>query len=145
MEEKGRALREALRGVLLAHGVWDTRCRPCGAALPTPRAWALMELLRSPELSVAELTARMGIDRANVSRLCAKMEEEGELRRLEHPGDGRARRLQLTPKGERAARAVEASSAVHFGAVTAALGGHEEDVIDALRRLEAALRGESER
>ena len=107
--------------------------------MSAPHAHALIELLEAP-LTVSNLAQRLSIDRTNVSRLCARMEAQGELERATHPKDGRALSLQLTAKGEHIARMVEASSASHFERVIANLGDDVEQVVQALHLLSDAMR-----
>lgn len=133
-------LREATRQLFLIHGALDQVKRPCGTPLSMPHAYALLELRQAGAMSVSELSKRLSIDRTNVSRLCLRMQERGELVRGAHPRDGRAVLVHLTPKGEQAASAVDAASANHFQRVLASLGGDADAVIDALDRLTDALR-----
>lgn len=128
-----------MRHLILAHGALDDVRRPCGAPLPLPHAWALLELLHTGPMTITQLTERLDVDRANVSRLCARMEALGELARVAHPDDGRARLLELTKRGQRAARAVDESSAAHFARVAARLGARSSHVVDALNALAEAL------
>ena len=77
-DEAARALRDALRRLMVEHGALDDSCRPCGAALSLPHAHALLELLVAPgPVTVSQLAQRLRIDRTNVSRLCARMEALG--------------------------------------------------------------------
>ncbi len=126
-----RALRDALRALVLAHGALDDARRPCGTPLPMPHAWALLELNHAGAMTVTELASRLNIDRTNVSRLCARMESSGELTRETHPGDARARVLTLTEAGARLATSVDEASCAHFGDVMERLG----DAPGALRAL----------
>lgn len=112
-----RQLRDATRALVLAFGALDDMRRPCGATLPMPDAWALLTLREADALTVTALSAHLGIDRTNVSRLCARMEARGELVREDHPSDGRARQVRLTDKGRALADHLDASSAAHFAAV----------------------------
>jgi len=129
-----------MRRLLLTHGALDQNKRPCGTPLTMPHAYALLELRSAGAMSVSELSQRLSIDRTNVSRLCLRMQELGELVRERHPRDGRAILVQLTPEGEQAARAVDAASASHFERVLASLEGDADPVIDVLGRLTRALR-----
>lgn len=134
-----RDLRDATRHLLLAHGALDDARRPCGTPLSMPHAHALIELLGAGPLTVTALAERLSIDRTNVSRLCARLEELGELTRERHPEDGRAWLVRLTRRGERAARALDESSAAHFERVMAYLGGQANQVVAALVVLADAL------
>ena len=133
-------LREATRELLLAYGVLDVASRPCGATLSTPHAYALIELLHQGPMSVAALASRLNIDRTNVSRLCMRMEREGELVREADAQDRRVRRLRLTERGERAARKVDEQSAAHFARVMGSLEQDSAEIIGALRTLATAMR-----
>lgn len=135
-----RRLRDAMRELLSAHGALEPARRPCGTPLGLPHAHALLELRARGPMTVSALAARSSIDRTNVSRLCARMEALGELRRAEDPKDRRARRLALTAAGRRAADRVDSASAAHFAAVIDRLGGDEDAIVDALERLASAMR-----
>jgi DNA-binding MarR family transcriptional regulator len=135
-----RRLRDALRRVLVAHGALEATERPCGAQVSIPHAHALLELARNPgAMTVSELATRLAIDRTNVSRLCARMEEAGELARSTDPGDARARALRLTARGKKRAAEVDRASVQHFGRLSARLGSSTDFVIDALELLEHTI------
>lgn len=139
-DTKARRLRDAVRYLVVAHGALEEARRPCGTPLSIPHAYALLELLdRGEPMTVSELAAKLAIDRTNVSRLCARMEEAGDLERATHPDDGRARALRLTAKGRKAAQAVDDQSADHFGRLAKRLGGDVGDVVSALSRLSDAM------
>ncbi len=138
--DQARALREALRYLVVAHGAQEPQRRPCGAALSLPHAYALLELLQNNgTLTVTELAARLNIDRTNVSRLCARMEGEGQLTRTPDPRDRRARRLELTLKGHRLAQQIDISSAQHFQTLLQHLDADSHSVVQALNQLRAAM------
>lgn len=135
-----RRLRDAVRHLVLAHGVLDEAKRPCGTELSMTYAYALLELLHHDQpMTVSELAAKLVIDRTNVSRLCARMEEAGDLAREAHPGDGRARALRLTARGRKAAKSVDASSAHHFARIARRLGGSTAPIVEALESLSRAM------
>jgi putative acetyltransferase len=137
---KARDLREALRSLILAHGTLEGAKRPCGAPLSLPHAYALLELLQSKEpMTVSELAARLAIDRTNVSRLCARMENAGELTREAHPVDGRAVVLTLSAQGRKLAVNVDKSSTSHFRRLAESLGDQTEGVIESLEILAKAM------
>lgn len=142
--DHARALRDALRRLLVAHGSLDETQRPCGAPLSTSHAWALLELRDSGPMTVTSLAERLNIDRTNVSRLCARMESEGEVERIAHPHDGRARILKLTSKGSRVAKAVDRSSTDHFALVLDRLDADVVHMIENLDTLTRAIRPPSD-
>ncbi len=136
-----RRLRDAVRHLVVAHGALEEARRPCGAELSVPHAYALLELLHhEAPLTVSELATKLAIDRTNVSRLCARMAEAGELTRAPHPVDGRALALRLTERGQRLARNVDESSARHFAHLTKRLGPSAGEILSALERLSEAMR-----
>lgn len=139
LDDHARTLRDALRRLLVAHGALDEARRPCGAPLTTSHAWALLELRDAGPSTVSALAERLNIDRTNVSRLCARMESDGEVARVAHPQDGRARLVKLTDKGERLAATVDRSSTDHFAVILGRLGGDEGGVIEVLDALTRAM------
>lgn len=139
-DTKARRLRDAVRHLVVAHGALNEARRPCGTPLSVPHAYALLELMRPGEpMTVSELATKLAIDRTNVSRLCARMEEAGDLDRESHPDDGRARALRLTAKGKKVAQSVDDQSALHFGRLAKRLGDDVSDVVSALNRLSDAM------
>jgi putative acetyltransferase len=134
-----KALRETTRRLIIAFGALDDARRPCGTPLPTPHAWALLELRARGPLTVTDLASHLRIDRTNVSRLCARMEKLGELERRAHPHDRRARLVQLTPTGEELARRVDRASTAHFQRVLDQLDANPTAVIESLLALAAAM------
>ncbi len=144
-DTKARRLRDAVRYLMVAHGALEETRRPCGTPLSIPHAYALLELLHHGEaMTVSELAATLAIDRTNVSRLCARMEEAGDLERAPHPDDGRARALRLTAKGRKVAQSVDEQSAYHFGRLAKRLGDDVGDVVSALKRLSDAMASSEE-
>ena len=134
-----RRLRDAVRHLVVAHGALEEARRPCGTELSIPYAYALLELLQHEPMTVSELAAKLAIDRTNVSRLCARMEEAGDVLRSPHPEDGRARALRLTSRGKKVARAIDERSASHFDRLAKQLGGSVGEVVTALDRLTEAM------
>ncbi|MBK8012027.1 MAG: MarR family transcriptional regulator [Deltaproteobacteria bacterium] len=134
-----RRLRDAVRHLVVAHGALEETRRPCGTELSIPHAYALLEFLRHEQMTVSELATMLAIDRTNVSRLCARMVEAGELARAPHPEDGRARSLRLTARGKKLARAVDEQSAGHFDRLAKQLGGSVGEVVAALDQLARAM------
>ncbi len=138
--DEARRLRDAVRHLVVAHGSLEEARRPCGAEMSLTHAYALLELFGADgPMTVSELASRLSIDRTNVSRLCARMEEAGELSRREHPDDARARLLRLTARGRRVAQSVDESSARHFARLEQQLGGNAGRVIETLELLRAAM------
>lgn len=135
-----RALRDAVRQLIVAQGAYNPAQRPCGEHITAPHAWALMTLHAHGAMTITALAHHLNIDRTNVSRLCGRMEAGGELERAPHPEDRRARLVRLTARGERAARAIDATSAAHFARVLERLESDgASDLVHALNTLAQAI------
>jgi MarR family transcriptional regulator for hemolysin len=61
-----------------------------------------------------ELGAGLGIDKSNVARLCAQMEEKRHIKQKPDAEDRRARLVCLTTKGERVGQEVKQASERRF-------------------------------
>lgn len=144
-DNRARRLRDALRRTIVAHGALEDARRPCGAPLALPEAYALLELLQSDTpMTVSQLAEKLSIDRTNVSRLCARMEESGELVKEPSAEDARVRVVRLTARGTKLARSVDDSSAAHFDGLAKSLGASAGRVIEALELLEEAMTSEDD-
>jgi DNA-binding MarR family transcriptional regulator len=103
----------------------------------------MMVLLETDEgLRMSELGAELNIDASNVSRLCARMEEEGHVVRRPSPEDGRVKRVHLTDEGARLARRIDEASLERFERLAETLeqeGEERERVLDVLASLNNAL------
>jgi DNA-binding MarR family transcriptional regulator len=85
---------------------FDRRVRGFGL---TRAQWMLLShVARQPGASQSELAETLQQEKITVSRQAARLEKNGWLERHDHAADGRAYRLQLTPK----ARAMVARLAV---------------------------------
>lgn len=94
-----------------------------------------------PALTIQQLSAHTDIDRSNVSRLCQRMERDGELERARCPQDARAKLVRLTEEGVARAERVDAMSLARFEHVVSRLEDAErEEVLSALVLLTTALR-----
>lgn len=134
-----KILRDELRLLLVAHGALNEHTRPCGTRLPMPHAHALLELLSADgPMNVGELASALNIDRTNVSRLCVRMEEQGEIVRSKGE-DARVREVTLTEKGRALALKIDEASAIHMATVADALEHPVEEIIESLRALRRAL------
>ena len=138
-DNQPRALRDALRRLLVAHGALNEAQRPCGTPLTMSHAWALLELRDAGPMTATALAERLNIDRTNVSRLCARLELDGEVERIPHPHDGRARLVKLTDEGERLAATVDRTSTDHFALVLGRLDADMTGVIELLVALTRAM------
>src|ERR1700750_1530029 len=68
-------------------------------AHPLPEARLLFELGRNGAADAGDLRRALDLDAGYVSRLLARLEEQGLVARLRSPQDGRRRRVELTDAG----------------------------------------------
>ncbi len=141
-KEKSRQLRDALRRLIVANGTLKKAERPCGTPLTQVHAYALLELLEHGEMTVSALAEKLSIDRTNVSRLCSRMEKEGDLSRRVSKHDQRVKNIRLTRKGKSLAKRVDQSSVNYFEEMVGELGESTQEVISALECLENVMIGE---
>jgi DNA-binding MarR family transcriptional regulator len=75
--------------------------------------YVLHQVQANGTLRVSELASCMGLDASTASRHVRNLEDGGYLARTDDPGDRRASRVRVTPKGRGAlARAMRARAAV---------------------------------
>jgi DNA-binding MarR family transcriptional regulator len=115
---------------------------PCGKPLATSHAHALMILLdETRTLSQKDLADELGLDKSNVTRLCQKMEAEGQIEQVRGEEDARVRRLKLTSRGAKLAREIEQSSKDRFASLLKAVPAAERArVFEGLELLSRAVR-----
>ncbi len=111
-------LRALVQTFVRGFGLLVTRETPCGHAVSPSYAHGLMVLLertaRNQRTLQSDLGGALGIDKSNVTRLCARMEAAGHAVQERSPVDGRARLVRLTSAGARLARRIERSSLHRF-------------------------------
>jgi DNA-binding MarR family transcriptional regulator len=147
--EAGAASAEALRVTvqrfIRSFGLLSSDRTACGTPLSTSNAHALMVLLqargRGERLTQQALGEELGIDKSNVTRLCARMEHAGHVTQERCPNDGRARLLSLTASGARLATKVDGASRERFARLLAALPARSDRtrIVAALDALNAAI------
>lgn len=82
----------------------------CCTEATTKECHALMLLgSAGAPLTQQEFAERMGLEKTWASRLVARLERSGLVRRSEHPDDGRSWLIGLTPKGRKEHGALESS------------------------------------
>jgi DNA-binding MarR family transcriptional regulator len=121
----GDTLRSSIQRFVRTFGLLNGDQTPCGVALSPSHAHALMALLdgerRGESSTQQDLVKILGVDKSNVTRLCARMIQAGHLTQQPSPDDGRAWLVSLTVKGRRLAERVEDASRTRFDRVLAAL------------------------
>lgn len=135
-------LRSSVQTFLRRFGLLLQDETPCGQPLPTSHAHALMLLLAAGRsLRQNELGAGLGIDKSNVARLCAQMEEQRHIEQKPHPDDRRARLVCLTAKGQRVGQQVKEASERRFEALLSRIPATKRAAVFAgLAALNEALR-----
>jgi DNA-binding MarR family transcriptional regulator/N-acetylglutamate synthase-like GNAT family acetyltransferase len=96
-------------------------------------ARVLYELGQREVIDVADLRRELAIDAGYLSRLLARLQEQGLLVRERSASDGRRQRVRLTEEGVAASADLDRRSADEIGALLAGLGDEAE------RRLVAAM------
>jgi DNA-binding MarR family transcriptional regulator len=136
-------LRALIQCFVRSFGLLASDCTPCGTPLSPSYAHALMLLLdrEQQDTSQQKLGASLGIDKSNVTRLCAKMQRQGHLVQERSAADGRARLLSLTTSGRRLAERVQAASRERFAELLSALpsDGSRSAVLTSLAALNTAV------
>lgn len=88
----------------------------------------------------SELAQELGVAPTTLSAMIDRLVQKGQIRRVPHPDDGRSYLLELTPQGVktniRNSRRLERV----LGQLRAELDADPEEILEAMRRLEAALR-----
>lgn len=93
----------------LARREFDRRVRPLGL---TRAQWLfLYHLGRQPGATQSDLAELLQMEKISVSRQAARLNSAGWIHRRDHPADGRAYHLYLTPRSERIFKQLEALAA----------------------------------
>ncbi|MGV0605681.1 MarR family winged helix-turn-helix transcriptional regulator [Mycolicibacterium sp. XJ1904] len=123
-------------GVYLAED-FVRRLQPFGVE---PRTYAvLMALTEADGQSQRQLSAQLGIHRNVMVSVVDKLEDQGLVRRMPHPGDRRAFAVTLTDKARELLPKLDAQGRAQEDEVTASLTSAErETVLRGLQRMSAA-------
>jgi DNA-binding MarR family transcriptional regulator/GNAT superfamily N-acetyltransferase len=81
----------------------------------------LWELAHRDDLTASELADELGLDRGQLSRLLAKFERSGLVKRTRHAEDARRASLELTAKGRKVFAGLDTKAEEHVGAILEAL------------------------
>jgi len=92
-------------------------------------------------VSPTELARLLGLSPTTLSAIVDRLVRKQELRRVPHEKDGRSYVLELTAKGIRTNQRNSERFVHELSALERHLESTPDEVLDALRRLEAALRG----
>jgi DNA-binding MarR family transcriptional regulator len=124
-QEQAAELRLSVLGFIRAMGLLQVKETPCGQPLSVPQAHTLLFLRGQPEGAEAPsqqaLADHLALDKSTITRLVRKMSDQDLLVLSPCPNDKRAKRLNLTEKGERMGGQVERASLALFAGVVSAL------------------------
>ena len=87
-----------------------------------------------------EAAEALGLSATTVSAMIERLVRKGEVRRVRHPEDGRSYLLETTEQGERTHARNAARLRAEVRAVRENLEGDADEILAAMRVLEAALR-----
>jgi DNA-binding MarR family transcriptional regulator len=102
--------------------------------------WVLNHLFRNDGVTQSELADILEVEKATLGRLLDRMEQKGWVRREEHAGDRRAKRIFLTDEVEPAIKAMRAAAAeIRREAVAGLAVAQQDQFVDALLAIKANL------
>lgn len=81
--------------------IYQARTQAAGFDLTSVQFAALDAIAQQPGIDQASLAATISFDRATIGGVIDRLEHKGLVRRMVSAQDRRARRLHLTPEGER--------------------------------------------
>jgi DNA-binding MarR family transcriptional regulator len=114
----------------------DGALRPFGLTFARYEGLVLLLFSRRGALPLGKMGQRLMIHPTSVTNIINRLEQQGLVRRLPHPTDGRTTLAELTDEGRRLAkRATKAVNAVQFG-----LGGLDNQDLQQLIRIIRKLR-----
>lgn len=99
-------------------------------------SWVAVQRSATP----SQLATELGLAPTTLSAMIDRLVQKGQIRRVPHPDDGRSYLLELTAQG----RATNVRNSRRLERVIAQLreelDGDPEEILEAMRRLEAGLR-----
>src|SRR5687768_9076193 len=134
-------LRALVQTFVRRFGLLLSGSTPCGQPLALSHAHALMILLAAGKpLRQNEIGELLGIDKSNVARLCAQMQDKGHIEQSRAVNDRRGRVVSLTAQGDRVGRMVEVAGRERFEQLLAHIAPEQRDtVLRGLSILDEAL------
>ncbi len=107
---------------------------------PLTEARILFELGHRNDLTASDLCSELGLDAGYLSRLLARLEEQGLLAKVRDENDGRQRRLRLTPEGEQAFALLDRRSQDEVAELLNELGAeNQQRLLKAMQTIESIL------
>jgi len=112
------------------------RKRICYYDLSVTQCYAISAVVAHGPMTLNGLAAELYLDKSTTSRVVDSLEEKGYVRRTVDPSDGRALRLEVTPKGRKLHSTIESDLANEMKRL---LSDFDPDVRQATTRLVARL------
>ena len=117
---------------------FDRRVKALG--LTRSQWWVLNHLFRNDGVTQSELAVILEIEKATLGRLLDRMEQKGWVRREEHAGDRRAKRVFLTKEVEPAIKTMRAAAAdLRRDALSGLTATQTNTFVDALLAIKSNL------
>ncbi len=108
---------------------------------PLTEARIIFELAQRQGLTAADLGRELGLDAGYLSRLLARLEQQGLLEKTRSETDGRQRLLRLTPQGEQAFALLDQRSRDEITDMLTELGEDDQQrLLKAMETVEGILR-----
>lgn len=122
----------------LMRTTFDRRVKALG--LTRSQWWVLNHLFRNDGVTQSELADILEVRKATLGRLLDRMEQKGWIRRENHAGDRRAKRVFLTEEVEPAIKAMRAAAAdVRREALSGLTAAEQTQFVDALLAIKSNL------
>ena len=115
------------------------------SVLSLPEGRVVYELATVETPTAASLSRELDMDKAQLSRLLAKLIDKGLVETRDDPGHGRRKILSLTPAGRSAFAEMDEGTRASIASMLTRLHPSQiDDLVGAMDRIHAALRPESE-
>jgi DNA-binding MarR family transcriptional regulator len=88
----------------------------------------------------SQLSDELGVSPTTLSAMIDRLVQKRQIRRVPHPEDGRSYLLELTARGQKTNLRNSRRLERVIAALRSELDGDPEEILEAMRRLEAALR-----
>jgi DNA-binding MarR family transcriptional regulator len=88
----------------------------------------------------SQLADDLGLAPTTLSAMIDRLVQKGQIRRVPHPDDGRSYLLELTARGQKTNSRNSRRLERVLGDLRGELDGDPEEILEAMRRLETALR-----
>ena len=140
LDRQARELQDALTEFVRLYQFRD-RDRICCHDVSVSQCYALEVLVRREHATMNEVAADLCLDKSTASRVVGALERKGYVARAQHPSDGRAVLLAVTPAGRRLYTRIHDSLVAERREILAAFPPSVREAAPALiRRLAGAVR-----